>query len=314
MVVSVIINNYNYGDFVSRAVESVLAQEGPAPEIVVVDDGSTDRSRSVLEAYRGRVTLVLQENAGQAAAINAGVSASSGDILCFLDSDDWWAPAKVAAVSAAMAAAPEAVLLYHRLRLTDGLGQPIRGEVPRSLLAGDLSPRLLRTAGCWPFPVTSAIAVRRSALQAAGPIPSGLRISADAWLVGVLPFLGEVAALPRTLGFYRLHDANNWYRHVETAGSLRKKMRHWETSVRMTNSFLEAHGDATLLRLEDHFPYRLASATLSGATLADRLALARAGLRFAGEPNLARRLRDVLRDVSRLPAPGRGLAATDAAL
>lgn len=190
---SVLINNYNYGRFVERAIDSALSQEASNVEIIVVDDGSSDQSRSVLDGYDKRVTVLFQENQGQAAAINAAVKLSSGDILCFLDADDWWAPGKLSATAAAFHSNPQASLVYHRLQPTQTDGSPAFKPIPRTLCSGNLSPRLARSAGWWPFPMTSAIAVRRSAWDAAGDIPEQFRMSADAWLTGIYPFLGALS-------------------------------------------------------------------------------------------------------------------------
>ena len=241
--------------------------------------------------------------------MNAAVRKSRGEILCFLDSDDWWGPDKLAEVVAAFDADPGVVLVYHRLQpVRDGAAAGFK-PIPRTLCSGDLSRRMLRSAGWWPFPMTSAIAVRRSAWDAAGDIPESFRISADAWLVGVYPFLGRVAALPASLGFYRLHGGNNWSRDVDAA-MLRRRMAHWTATVEATNRFLDARGAEDRLRLTDHWPYRLAEAELAEAGLIARLRLALEGLTFAGEPDPLRRLRDAVRVVRRPKAPtGRATAA-----
>src|SRR6188474_3407037 len=96
-LVSVIIDNYNYGRFLREAIDSALGQTYPRVE-VIVDDGSTDDSRAVIAAYGDRVVPVLKENGGQASAFNAGFAASRGELICFLDSDDAFKPEKVAAV------------------------------------------------------------------------------------------------------------------------------------------------------------------------------------------------------------------------
>ena len=310
--VSVLINNYNYGRFVAEAIESALAQDFGRTEVIVVDDGSTDESAAVLAEFEGRVRILRQQNRGQAAAINAAVAASSGELLCFLDADDWWAPGKLSAVVAAFDAEPAAVLVYHRL-------QPVRGgssdgfrPVPRSLCSGDIAPRLLRSAGWWPFPLTSAVAVRRSAWREAGDIPDLFRISADAWLVGVYPFLGRVVALPGALGCYRIHD-NLWYREVEDPAMLRRRMAHWEATVDASNRFLAERGLAGRLEIAAHLPHRLAAARLRGATPRQRLELAAASLAFHGEPNPLRRLRDAIRTARSLPGSHLGAPATEPA-
>jgi len=94
--VSVIIPNYNYGRFLIEAIESVLAQTYPIREIIVVDDGSTDNSLEILAAYeKDKVKIIRQKNCGVGAARNAGVKASSGDLVAFLDADDIWFPEKL---------------------------------------------------------------------------------------------------------------------------------------------------------------------------------------------------------------------------
>src|ERR1700722_9815005 len=90
--VDVVIDNYNYGRFVRDAGDSALAQDHPAVNVIVVDDGSIDDSRTVLRAYGDRIDLVLQDNAGQSAALNAGFERSRGELAMFLDADDVLVP------------------------------------------------------------------------------------------------------------------------------------------------------------------------------------------------------------------------------
>jgi glycosyltransferase involved in cell wall biosynthesis len=92
---SVIIPVYNRYEPVRRAIDSALGQTFRDREIIVVDDGSTDRTPQIQDEYRGRITYVRRENAGVSAARNAGVTASSSPRLAFLDSDDRWLPEKL---------------------------------------------------------------------------------------------------------------------------------------------------------------------------------------------------------------------------
>src|SRR5205823_4850509 len=87
--------NYNYSRYLGECIESVLAQTYPNMEVIVVDDGSTDDSLSVLQPYRQRVRIIRQRNKGVSAARNAGISAGSGQWIAFLDSDDIWRPEKL---------------------------------------------------------------------------------------------------------------------------------------------------------------------------------------------------------------------------
>jgi glycosyltransferase involved in cell wall biosynthesis len=94
-LISAVIPTYNYGRFVSRAIESVLDQTWQNLECIVVDDGSTDDTQQVLQRFAGRIIIVRQENRGLAAARNAGIRAASGSFIALLDADDRWHPSKI---------------------------------------------------------------------------------------------------------------------------------------------------------------------------------------------------------------------------
>jgi len=94
-IVSVIIPTFNRGRLLKEAVDSVLAQDYPDFELIVVDDGSVDDSAEILHAYGQRLNLIQQQNRGVSAARNAGIAAASGRYIAFLDSDDLWLPQKL---------------------------------------------------------------------------------------------------------------------------------------------------------------------------------------------------------------------------
>jgi glycosyltransferase involved in cell wall biosynthesis len=93
--ISVIIPTYNYGRFIEDAIRSVLDQTHPVSEIIVVDDGSTDETRAVVERIGRGVKYIYQPNRGVCAARNYGVGESSGEVIAFLDADDVWGPTKL---------------------------------------------------------------------------------------------------------------------------------------------------------------------------------------------------------------------------
>ena len=110
--VSVIIPTYNRAHILMRAVDSVLAQTFQQIEILVIDDGSTDNTPEMLNAYGGRIRVLSQENGGVSLARNVGIQAASGQFIAFLDSDDAWMPDKLERQVAALTAQPQLPLCH----------------------------------------------------------------------------------------------------------------------------------------------------------------------------------------------------------
>jgi glycosyltransferase involved in cell wall biosynthesis len=222
--VSIVVVNYNYARFLPRSVDSALAQTHPYTEVVVVDDASVDESPDVIRTYGDRVVPVLRpQNGGQAAAFNSGFEACRGEIVLFLDSDDWLYPEAASRVLAAFA--PGVAKVQFRLQLVDGAGRHIdlfpAPEV--SFDDGDVVPRLL-SSGRYETTVTTGNAFARSTLSAILPVPEEeFRISADGYLVTVAPLYGRVVSIEEPLGAYVLHGANNWM--VTTGAGLGGKFR-----------------------------------------------------------------------------------------
>ena len=106
-LVSVVIPVYDGAAFIAQTLDSVLRQSWPRLEVIVVDDGSTDETPERVRPFRDRILYLRQENRGGGAARNAGVAASRGDYLAFLDQDDLWAPEKLERQLAVARAHPE---------------------------------------------------------------------------------------------------------------------------------------------------------------------------------------------------------------
>lgn len=204
-LVSVVISNFNYGRFIAEAIESVLEQTYRNVELIVVDDGSTDSSRDIIKSYRDRIISVFQENAGQGAAFNAGLTYASGEFICFLDADDYYRKDKVEKVVSAFESHPEWVQISHGRTSIDANGN-ILGRDPTFFNQGDVTPLLLKW-GRYAWAITSALSYRRSVLDKLSPIPSRPR-AADTYLTATTPFYGAVGAINEPLMFYRKHGKN----------------------------------------------------------------------------------------------------------
>jgi glycosyltransferase involved in cell wall biosynthesis len=214
---SVLVNNFNYGDFVGAAVQSAL-DEGPDVEVIVVDDGSTDHSRTVIEAFGNRITAIFQENAGQAAAFNTGFAASSGEIIIFLDADDLLVPGAATAIREVFDDSAIAKL-HWSLHEIDRDGRQTGALRPEALMpAGDLRARVVEHGPLGHSnPPTSGNAFARRALEQMMPMPEDdYRICADAYLVMLASIYGEVRRSLAPLSYWRRHGENRYNGTRET--------------------------------------------------------------------------------------------------
>ncbi|MBX3172997.1 MAG: glycosyltransferase [Gemmatimonadaceae bacterium] len=224
ITVSVIIDTFEQGPFVAAAVASALAQravrEGQG-EVIVVDDGSTDRTPEILAGFASAIQVIRQPNGGQAAALNRGIAGARGTWLAFLDGDDEWGPEYLDAALSALESSPDCDAGFSGVLTVDAAGRPL-GQDP-SPLDWTMLEALLRESDAlgagrvsW-MPPTSGLCVRRSLLavlvegETAGPVPAQYRIAADGWLQlciasharRVVPVGGRHVRL-------RVHGANRW--------------------------------------------------------------------------------------------------------
>jgi glycosyltransferase involved in cell wall biosynthesis len=229
--ISVVVDTYQQGAFLAEAVESVLAQDVEHPvEVIVVDDGSTDGTTEILARYAQRVTVIRQENQGQAAALNTGIAAASGEWVAFLDGDDRWAAGYLSRVAERIAAEPDADALFGAVRRISASGAATADDPPDHVLRQlqDLCTRSdAAREGLYPwFPPTSAIAARRQTLVQIGPIPREYRLNADGWLQMALAVAARRPLWePQRLVELRIHASNRWSadRHDDPAIATRRR-------------------------------------------------------------------------------------------
>jgi glycosyltransferase involved in cell wall biosynthesis len=213
VTISVIITNYNYVDYVSVAINSVLPQLLGRDELIVVDDGSTDASLPVIESHlqRSRFHLVHKANGGQASAFNAGFDAASCDLVWFLDADDFLLPQALETVRKSWI--DPCVKLHAPMSVVDGSGAELGRTNPRKfsrMAAGNIRFSYL-ALGAYSSPPTSGTVYKRSALKDIFPVPEAIyRICADAYLKEHSAFLGQIIKIPRSLAAYRIHGENNF--------------------------------------------------------------------------------------------------------
>jgi Glycosyl transferase family 2 len=209
--ISVLIDTYNHERFIEQAIVSVLEQNvaDGEREVIVVDDGSTDGTTEIIRRFEPRVRLIRKANGGQASAFNTGIPECRGEIIAFLDGDDWWAPGKLRAVTDALAADPDVGLVGHGITQIYMDGQEdteLLRDVPRFRITSEEGARALRLRKS--FLGTSRMTYRANTLRKIGGVPEALTFEADEYLFTLAGWFADVRILREPLTFYRLHDKN----------------------------------------------------------------------------------------------------------
>jgi glycosyltransferase involved in cell wall biosynthesis len=216
--VSIVVATYNQAGFLAEAVASVRAQTFADWELLVVDDGSTDETRAVVERFAedSRIRYLPGIHAERAAARNRGIAATDGALIAFLDADDVWRPDKLARQVAALVEAPEAGACYAVARFVDAGGRPLAERKPVLPPSGRLFPRLVRGN----FIILASMVVRRRCLDAVGGFDATLPAFGcedwDLWMRLARRY--SIVAVDEELVRYRQHDGNTSPEQVMASG------------------------------------------------------------------------------------------------
>ena len=321
-LVSIIICNHNYEKFLPQAIDSALRQTHANVEVIVIDDGSTDGSRTLISSYGSRIRPVLKRNGGQPSAINAGFRESRGEIVCLLDADDVFAPGKVARLVEIFERNPDAGWVFHELGYADEEGEEIplhafedrdhvRAVLRRRRRYGDFAHIDLRETFAagerlpYACPAFSALSFRRRVLEAILPMPEDIARAGDEF-----PKFAAIALFPgihlgETLAQQRIHGANastfrdtrveSAARFLKTAYHLRYRYRHIGASTDkwFASSFgrlLGAMGPrATLTSVEAQRYLKDYFGPLTWVKQGPRIAYHAARERFSGRESTERR-------------------------
>jgi glycosyltransferase involved in cell wall biosynthesis len=217
-LVSILINNYNYGHFLSEAIDSALAQTYSKVEVVVVDDGSSDHSAAIIESYGNRIIPVLKENGGQASAFNAGFAVCRGDIICFLDADDAYLPTKVEAIVKTLIDYQQSYWCFHILQFVNlkldkptssHFDQQETGRVEHFDFRPEMRQGGLQKKMPFSIPPTSGLCFTRSLLEQILPMPEAISIALnDSYLQFSALALAEGFTVSQKLALQRIHGNN----------------------------------------------------------------------------------------------------------
>lgn len=208
--ISIIITSYNYEGFIDEAINSVLEQGYSYKELIVVDDCSTDNSQNVINAFGNKLIAVLKDiNEGQGAAFNSGYEKATGDLILFLDADDYLYPGSLQKIIDNYV---ESSSLYqYRMGLVDAEGKQF-GVFPSESQpwnAGKAEANVLRY-GRYQTAVTSSMVYSKSFLDSVMPMDAeSFKYGADGYVAILAPLYGQVIGSNELLSAYRQHGGNH---------------------------------------------------------------------------------------------------------
>ena len=228
---SVLIDTHNHENYIEQAIVSVLEQDFPMSdaEILVVDDGSTDKTLEIIHKFEPRIRILQKPNGGQASAFNFAIPQCRGEVVAFLDGDDWWTKDKLGIVVPILDSQPDIGGVGHGYFMVDThsrLQNTVLPQQSRRLNARTPEAAVLFTRHACFFG-TSKVAYRKAILEQILPIPEGAVIEADEWLFTLAPWLADVVVLDQALFYYRLHGGNMYM----LSGATDKGVRRMHNSL-----------------------------------------------------------------------------------
>lgn len=240
-LVSVLIDTFNHERFIETAINSVLEQDFSRVdrEVVVVDDGSSDRTREILRKFEPGIRVLSKPNGGQASAFNYGIAECRGEIIAFLDGDDWWLPGKLARVVKIMCDEPLLGAIGHGFVEVseDSWHKTVSCSAEcRFRLDSKGSAEFFRVHRC--YLGTSRLTLRADIARRCLPVPESLVFEADEYLFTLAPLIADTLILPDVLTSYRMHGANLFLAAGGTPSGGRKKLGVLTALARELNGVL----------------------------------------------------------------------------
>ena len=226
--VTALIDTFNHERFIEKAIDSVLQQDFPAAEmeILVIDDGSSDRTPELIRKFAPRVKSLRKANGGQASAFNAAIPEAHGELVAFLDGDDWWTPDKLTKVAEVFANDAAVGLVGHAVTQVFPNGAEhteLPKEVSRFRITSAEAAKTFRMRKT--FLGTSRMTYRREILRQIGPVPETLKFEADEYLFTLAGFFANVVVLREAYTFYRQHEGNLFQVSNRSEESIRRKQQ-----------------------------------------------------------------------------------------
>ncbi|GHT01605.1 hypothetical protein AGMMS50276_29960 [Synergistales bacterium] len=222
---SVILDNFNYAEYLPQAIESVLEQTFDDYELIIVDDGSTDDSLKIIRQYAEistKIIPVTKANGGQTSAFNVGFSVSQGRIIALLDSDDYWYPQKLEKIVESHKSSK--IVQHYLTENGNNVYRKIAGDV-------DWSYALTKFGFMYQHSPTSALSFHREVIEPFFPLVNAeeMRGYSDGCILMLAMTYAKISCLNEVLGFYRVHGKNLNANHTDSGAEL------LEVSIRQRN-------------------------------------------------------------------------------
>ena len=203
--VSTIIPAYNAERTIAQAIDSALSQDFKGQEVVVVNDGSTDSTATILKKYGNQIQVVTQRNGGLSAARNAGVRHSTGEYLAFLDADDIWLPEKLKKMVPALERNPLASLAFSEYRFLHNGVECNGTSIGKVRSIQDAQRLLLILPSTW--------VLTRQTFELTGGFCEEFKGASgfeECWMLVLLREMGEFVCIPECLTLYRVSDSGTY--------------------------------------------------------------------------------------------------------
>ncbi|CAE6482824.1 Glycosyl transferase [Nitrosomonas nitrosa] len=228
-LVSVIIPTFNCESYIAETINSVLNQDYPSIELIIIDDGSTDKTRHIISDYKDKLTLITQNNSGVCVARNRGIKEAAGQFICLMDHDDYWFPDKISRQVAEFMAHPEIGIVYSSFTLwksnsdgtfasPDTFGNQLVNDEIDNYYSGWIYHLLLLDS----WVLTSTAMIRAEVFDECGDFDENLPYSEDwdLWL-----------RVARKYPFLKLHRSTTLYRQHPGQGNRKIRPIDYRTNL-----------------------------------------------------------------------------------
>ena len=237
--ISVIIPTYNCDRYLAQAIDSVLNQKDCEYEVIVIDDGSTDQTENIVNQYNHSIRYIRQKNQGVAAARNRGIAEAEGELIAFLDADDYFLPHKLSTQAAIFAQRRNLGIVHSGWERVSSAGEKLLSVRP-----WEKTPQLdLENWLRWRPVLPSAMMFRREWLEYAGGFDTRFPPAEDTELVLRLALKGcQSTWLKRITVCYRQHEQSAMHQGLPQARSL----------IAVIDDFFEQPNLPETIRLIEH--------------------------------------------------------------